>query len=112
MKIVRLEPPALKLLRLPSSQFPVPGPQGPPGPPGPKGDPGPAGGEAALVQGYSFSAPTSDLVLPLVPNPASVRLYINGLLEPPSSYSLSGTALHFPSGFYPDDEVRVYFNPA
>jgi hypothetical protein len=70
-----------------------PGPAGAVGPTGPQGPPGEAGGSSAFEETQIASIVPSEFVLAHVPIAASLRVFVNGLLQHSSSYALTGATV-------------------
>ena len=78
------------------------GPAGPTGPSGPAGATGPAGptGPSGVLQEYAATAIASGAQTATLSPAATANgiLYINGVAQPRSSYSVSGVTLTLPAG--------------
>ena len=81
-------------LALPGS---ISGPQGVAGPAGPAGPPGPIG-PVAPSYNVSFVGVGAGQSVSLPAAPSSMLLIIQGLVESPAEYSVSGTTLVIPPG--------------
>jgi hypothetical protein len=92
----------------------VPGPQGPQGAAGPQGPAGPVGpaGGSPLTTTFSGLAAGQSIALDAEAGVFTL-LVINGLVESPQNYSVSGSTLIVPPGLVWDGAVCLfYYTPA
>lgn len=90
----------------------TPGPAGIIGPQGPQGIPGEPGGTSAFEEALIESIIPTEFELADAPTGDSLRVFVNGLLQHTTSYSLSGTTVTLlpDLSLMPDDRLGFAYN--